>query len=224
MASLSSSPATRTDSLITVPPRLSTATSVVPPPISTIMVPTASVTGRPAPMAAATGSSIKFTSRAPARPASRTARRSTPVTPLGMPITNRGATMPRPSLALRMKVLIICSAASKSAITPSRRGRTARMLPGVRPSIILASSPTARGTPRSRSMATTEGSWSTMPLPDTKISVLAVPRSIPISRENWKRRKNTDARPARAESYEGVTDGSNGGTNERWQPNRVPHH
>ena len=167
MASLSSSPATRTDSEITVPWRLSTATSVVPPPMSTIIEPTGSVTGRPAPMAAATGSSTRCTSLAPPRPASRTARRSTPVTPLGMPITSRGATMPRPSLPLRMKYLIICSAASKSAITPSRRGRTARMLPGVRPNISLASSPTARGTPLSKSMATTEGSCSTMPRPDT---------------------------------------------------------
>ena len=184
MASLSSSPATRTDSLSTVPPSDSTATSVVPPPISTIIVPTGSVTGSPAPMAAATGSSIRCTSRAPASPASRTARRSTPVTPLGMPITSRGATMPRPSLPFWMNDLIICSAASKSAITPSRRGRTARMLPGVRPSINLASSPTARQELRSKSRATTEGSCNTMPLPDTYIRVLAVPRSMPMSREN----------------------------------------
>ena len=39
--------------------------------------------------------------------------------------------------------LIISSATSKSAITPSRMGRIASMLPGVRPSINLASSPTA---------------------------------------------------------------------------------
>ncbi len=44
---------------------------------------------------------------------------------------------------LRMKCLIISSATSKSAITPSRIGRIASMLPGVRPSISLASSPTA---------------------------------------------------------------------------------
>ena len=36
-----------------------TATSVVPPPISTIIVPIGSVTGKDAPIAAATGSSIK---------------------------------------------------------------------------------------------------------------------------------------------------------------------
>jgi hypothetical protein len=44
---------------------------------------------------------------------------------------------------LRMKCLIISSATSKSAITPSRIGRIAWIEPGVRPSISLASSPTA---------------------------------------------------------------------------------
>ena len=43
-----SSPATRTDSLNTVPPKLNTATSVVPPPMSTIIVPIGSVTGNDA--------------------------------------------------------------------------------------------------------------------------------------------------------------------------------
>ena len=37
-----------------------TATSVVPPPMSTIMLPLGSVIGRPAPIAAAIGSSIKI--------------------------------------------------------------------------------------------------------------------------------------------------------------------
>jgi hypothetical protein len=36
-----------------------TATSVVPPPMSTTMLPEASVIGRPAPIAAAMGSSIR---------------------------------------------------------------------------------------------------------------------------------------------------------------------
>src|SRR6266446_2674486 len=43
-----------------------TATSVVPPPISTIMLPEGSVIGSPAPIAAAIGSSIRYTTRAPA--------------------------------------------------------------------------------------------------------------------------------------------------------------
>ena len=59
------------------------------------------------------------------------------------------------------------SAASKSAITPSLSGLTALILPGVLPSINFASSPTAIGTPSSRSIATTEGSCKTTPLPDT---------------------------------------------------------
>ena len=46
-----------------------------------------------------------------------------------------------------MKCLIISSALSKSAMTPSRIGRIASMLPGVRPSISFASSPTARTCP-----------------------------------------------------------------------------
>ena len=56
--SSSSSPATRTDWLVTMPPSEMTATSVVPPPMSTIMLPVGSCTGSPAPMAAAMGSSM----------------------------------------------------------------------------------------------------------------------------------------------------------------------
>src|SRR5258708_793765 len=44
-----SSPATRIDSLATIPPSEMTATSVVPPPMSTTMLPLGSYTGRPAP-------------------------------------------------------------------------------------------------------------------------------------------------------------------------------
>ena len=49
-----------------MPPSDSTATSVVPPPMSTTIEPVGSVTGRPAPIAAAIGSSIRNTRRAPA--------------------------------------------------------------------------------------------------------------------------------------------------------------
>ena len=49
-----------------MPPSDNTATSVVPPPMSTTREPVGSVTGRPAPMAAAIGSSISQTRRAPA--------------------------------------------------------------------------------------------------------------------------------------------------------------
>gem|GEM_PF-2642457 len=72
------SPATRKEILSTMPPSERTATSVVPPPISTIMLPLGSDIGSPAPIAAASGSSIKCTSLAPANPAdSRTALFST---------------------------------------------------------------------------------------------------------------------------------------------------
>src|SRR6266540_739255 len=56
-----SSPPIRIDREITIPPSDVTATSVVPPPMSTIIDPEGSFTGRPAPIAAAIGSS---TSRA----------------------------------------------------------------------------------------------------------------------------------------------------------------
>ena len=46
----------RRDSLITIPLRLRTATSVVPPPMSTTMDPFDVAISRPAPMAAASGS------------------------------------------------------------------------------------------------------------------------------------------------------------------------
>ena len=67
-----------------MPPSEITATSVVPPPMSTIMLPVGSATGSPAPIAAAIGSSIRYAWRAPAESvASSTARFSTPVTPGG---------------------------------------------------------------------------------------------------------------------------------------------
>ena len=59
MASSILSPPTRTDLLKTIPAREMTATSVVPPPISTTILLVGSVIGRPAPMAAAMGSSIR---------------------------------------------------------------------------------------------------------------------------------------------------------------------
>ena len=52
-----SSPAVRIERLVTMPPSEMTATSVVPPPTSTTMLPVAWWTGSPAPIAAAIGSS-----------------------------------------------------------------------------------------------------------------------------------------------------------------------
>ena len=53
-----SSPPARMDWQVTMPPSEITATSVVPPPTSTTMVPAGSCTGSPAPIAAAIGSSM----------------------------------------------------------------------------------------------------------------------------------------------------------------------
>jgi hypothetical protein len=71
------------------------------------------------------------------------ARRSTAVAPEGTQITTCGETMARRLCTFWIKCLIISSATSKSAITPSRIGRMASTLPGVLPSISLASAPTA---------------------------------------------------------------------------------
>ena len=81
----------RKDSLITTPLRLKIATLVVPPPKSTTMDPFESAISRPAPMAAAKGSSMTTIFRAPAcNTASMTARRSTFVTPDGTDTMTRG--------------------------------------------------------------------------------------------------------------------------------------
>ena len=76
----------------------------------------------------------------------------------------RGRTMVLRLWALRMKWESIFSVISKSAITPSFMGRMATMLPGVRPSISLASLPTASTLPVILLTATMEGSETTMPL------------------------------------------------------------
>ena len=57
------------------------------------------------------------------------------------------------------------------------------MFAGVRPTISLASAPIAFGWRVRLSIATQEGSLMTIPLPRTLTSVLAVPRSIPMSSE-----------------------------------------
>src|SRR5262245_36279633 len=68
-------------------------------------------------------------------------------------------------------------------MTPSRIGLMAVMLPGVRPSISLASMPTASICALVVLKATIDGSLSTMPRPRANTHVLAVPRSIARSFE-----------------------------------------
>jgi hypothetical protein len=72
------------------------------------MLPNGSVTGRPAPIAAAIGSSIRKTRRAPALlAASRIARRSTVVEPEGTQIAISGLPRVRtPALVLALAILI----------------------------------------------------------------------------------------------------------------------
>src|SRR5437764_508331 len=81
-----------------------------------------------------------------------------------------------------MKYRSIRSVTSKSAMTPSLSGRMATMLPGVRPIIRLASTPTATIWPLFVLSATTEGSFSTIPRPRTYTRVFAVQRSTAMSR------------------------------------------
>ena len=181
-----------------MPPSDSMATSVVPPPMSTTIEPVGSITGSPAPIAAAIGSSISQTLRAPAlSAASRIARRSTAVEPDGTQMIISGLAKRRRLCTLRMKRLIISSATSKSAMTPSRKGRMAVMLAGVRPSIIFASSPTAstRLRPSYWAIATTDGSFNTMPRPLRYTSVFAVPRSMAISADSMLRSLPSTIRP-----------------------------
>lgn len=95
-----------------MPPMEITATSVVPPPMSTTMDPRGSSTGSPAPIAAAIDSSSRWTVRPPASCAACTiARSSTGVTPVGMQTTIR-VRVRLPLRALRTKYLIISLAAS----------------------------------------------------------------------------------------------------------------
>ena len=64
-----------------------------------------------------------------------------------------------------MKYFSIISVTSKSAITPSFMGFIATMSPGVRPNISFASRPTAKIRLLVLSIATIEGSFTTIPRP-----------------------------------------------------------
>ena len=136
-------------------------------------------------MAAAIGSGTNSTgSRHPARTAeSITARFSTSVIPEGTQMMMRGRTRNLCFWTLCTNSRSRSSVTSKSAITPSLSGRIAWISSGVRPSISLASLPTASTRPEPLSTATTEGSLRTMPRPRTYTNVFAVPRSMATSVE-----------------------------------------
>ena len=74
-----------------------------------------------------------------------------------------------------MKCFIISSVTTKSAITPSLKGLTADIFPGVLPNIVFASSPTASTDffPLSSIIATTDGSLRTIPCPLTYTKVFS---------------------------------------------------
>ena len=116
--------------------------------------------------------------------ASITARRSTLVAPTGTPTMTRvsGTGTTLWWITRRMKYSSIVAVASNSEMTPSRIGRIVTTLGGVRPMISFAARPTFSTRRDFLSMATQEGSLMTMPLLWTLTSVLAVPRSIAISR------------------------------------------
>ena len=98
------SPAMRMDWDTVMADMVMTATSLVPPPISAMRVPTGSVTGRSAPIAAAMGSSMRETRPAPAvAAASMTAFFSTPVIPVGTLMTSDGLTRWERPMALFTK-------------------------------------------------------------------------------------------------------------------------
>ena len=148
------------------------------------MFPLGSATSKFAPIAAAIGSSIIYTSLAPACITdSSTALSSTSVIPDGTPTTTLGL----PALYLWHTLcsidLSISCVAVKSAITPSFKGLIAAMSFGVFPSISFASTPVAKIVPLFLSIATTEGSFNTIPFPFMVIMILAVPKSTPISFE-----------------------------------------
>ena len=118
---------TRTASSATTPPSEITATSLVPPPMSTTMLPSGSWIGNDAPIAAAMGCSMRKVCAAPARrAASRTARCSTWVIADGTQMSTR-ARWSREIPARWNNIRIRRCVISKSVIAPPRSGRTATM-------------------------------------------------------------------------------------------------
>ena len=75
--------------------------------------------------------------------------------------------------------------AGARAMVSTAGGGFALMCEGVRPTICLASSPTAKIWPVFWLMATIDGSLSTIPLPRTYTKELAVPRSMAMSSEKY---------------------------------------
>ena len=159
-------PATLIDEDVTIPPNDNTATSVVPPPISITIFPLGFEISIPAPTAATFGSSSRYTFLAPVfSAASLIAFFSTCVMFDGQHINILGLPKKLLPFTFLIKLFNIISVISKSAITPSFIGLIAFTCPGVLPNISLATVPTATGLFVSSSIATTLGSFRTIPWP-----------------------------------------------------------
>ena len=98
-------------------------------------------------------------------------------------LQNEGVVLREPSYVLSMRD----STEDVLAVGRDARqmlGRTPGNISAVRPSICCASLPTLRMRSVLVSIATTEGSCSTIPLPCIYTSTVAVPRSMPMLRLN----------------------------------------
>ena len=150
-----------------MPPSEMTATSVVPPPMSTIMFPVGSATGSPG----ADRGSHRLLDQVGLARAGREGRlldcALLDAGDAGRHADDDARWAKRCWCTFWMKWRSISSVTSKSAMTPSFSGRIAEMVPGVRPSIRFASTPTAWTWPVRWSIATTDGSESTIPRPRT---------------------------------------------------------
>ena len=133
--------------------------------MSTTMLPTGSLIGRFAPIAAAIGCSMSCTSAAPdLRADSLTARRSTAVIADGTQMSTLGRlNRLTPTRCIKRRTMRWVT--SKSVMAPLCNGRLATTCVGVRPIICQASSPSARTSPERSLMAITDGSASTTPSP-----------------------------------------------------------
>ncbi len=173
-------PALRSDRALTTRQPATAATSVVPPPMSTTNPPAPPVRSKPAPAAAATGSSISRTWYRGRRTESAATidRRSTAVAPLGTQTKASGRIGLKRCRVLRRNSCSSAAVASRSAMTPSRSGWITWMSCGSLSARASADSPTAATLPTAVSMAIAVGSSSTMPRPATQTSVFTVPRSI----------------------------------------------
>ena len=173
-------PALRSDAARATRQPATTATSVVPPPMSTTKPPEPPLRSKPAPAAAATGSSISRTLYLGRRTLSAaiTDLRSTSVAPAGTQTKAPGRSGPCRRRALRMNACSMAAVASRSAITPSRSGCSTSMPCGSLSAKASAAFPTAATDPAAVSMAIADGSSRTMPRPATQTSVFTVPRSI----------------------------------------------